>query len=958
MRRRWRQTVEQLGPTGLLPLAILVGLFSVQSFDFNAFGLLSPDIKKTFGMSQAGIDAVASLTGALPIVFAVWLGFLGDRGDRLRISRWAALLWGLTAALTGLAPVVGVLIVARILGGVGFLSTQTIYPSLLSDYYPTEGLGAAFTAYTLGGQGIGLLGASLAGVIAVVVGWRSTFVILAIPTFALVACLKLLKEPERGASVGRVMTPATHTSISEGFRRVRAIRTLRRTWYSSFFFGAGTVTFATVINNFFKDVYHLGDASRGGVTTLLGVGGLIGIVIGGSFTNKVMTQRRPEQLPVITGSLVLSFGFLSLLLSVVPNLAGALVLTGFVTMGAFGFLPSYTTMVSLVAPPNLRSQAYAWSLLFYALGAVVITPITGGIADAHGQRPSLAILSLVVVVGGAIAWSVTRFVTTDAAAALRAEEAIASGMMLSIRGVDAGYSGVQVLFGVDFEVPPGEMVALLGTNGSGKSTLLKTVTGLLDPLGGVVAFEGRDITHADPVAAARLGIAQVPGGRGVFPTLNVAENLRIAGWLGRKDKGSLDAAVDQALDYFPLLRERLDTMAGSLSGGEQQMLSLAQAFIAKPKLLLIDELSLGLAPTVVKQLVGIVKAIHANGTTVVIVEQSVNVALQLAERAIFMEKGEVRFTGPTAELLERPDILRAVFLGGTVEGAPEQPSPVPSVPDVVLRTENLTFSYGGINAVDSVDLVLHKGEILGFLGPNGAGKTTLFDIVSGFVRPHEGRVILGDHDITSWPAHRRSAVGLGRSFQDARLWPGLTVKEALAVALHEEADIRGALPAMLAPPQVATSEAHLDKRVEELIELMGLGSFRDKFVSELSTGSRRMVELATIVARQAKVILLDEPSSGIAQRETEALGPLIDRIRVELDCSIMIIEHDIPLIRSVSDRMIAMELGGVIAEGSPSAVLEDPHVVESYLGGPLETASAATGNGSRRRAVKADAGRP
>jgi branched-chain amino acid transport system ATP-binding protein len=160
------------------------------------------------------------------------------------------------------------------------------------------------------------------------------------------------------------------------------------------------------------------------------------------------------------------------------------------------------------------------------------------------------------------------------------------------------------------------------------------------------------------------GIVFMPGGKGVFPTLTVAENLTVAGWLFRRDPAYLNGAVAQVLEYFPVLRERWDQKAGNLSGGEQQMLTLAQAFIARPKLLMIDELTLGLAPVIVERLLEIVRAIHANGTTIVLVEQSVNIAITLAQRAVFMEKGEVRFDGPTAELLDRPDILRAVFLRG------------------------------------------------------------------------------------------------------------------------------------------------------------------------------------------------------------------------------------------------------------------------------------------------------
>src|SRR5688500_5202404 len=169
---------------------------------------------------------------------------------------------------------------------------------------------------------------------------------------------------------------------------------------------------------------------------------------------------------------------------------------------------------------------------------------------------------------------------------------------------------------------------------------------------------------ADADTTAAQGIVMVPGGKGVFPTLTVEENINLAGWLFRKEPQHLQQATKQVLDYFPILEKRWNQKAGNLSGGEQQMLTLGQAFIARPRLLMIDELSLGLAPAIVEQLLGIVRASHDNGTTVVLVEQSVNVAITLAQRAVFMEKGEVRFDGPTAELLDRPEILRAVFLEG------------------------------------------------------------------------------------------------------------------------------------------------------------------------------------------------------------------------------------------------------------------------------------------------------
>src|SRR5438270_9048683 len=237
-------------------------------------------------------------------------------------------------------------------------------------------------------------------------------------------------------------------------------------------------------------------------------------------------------------------------------------------------------------------------------------------------------------------------------------------LMLSCRDLDMAYGSVQILFGVDFDVAEGEMVALLGTNGAGKSTLLKGICGLVRPTAGSVTFKGDDITKKPADVTARLGISLMPGGKGVFPTLTVDENLKLATWLIADEQARIDEARREVLDLFPVLDQRRSQMAGDLSGGEQQMLALGMALMTRPELVMLGELSLGLAPTIVGQLLDVVREIHRRGSTIVIVEQSVNIALQLAERAVFMEKGEVRFEGPAVELLERPDSLRSVFIEG------------------------------------------------------------------------------------------------------------------------------------------------------------------------------------------------------------------------------------------------------------------------------------------------------
>jgi ABC-type branched-subunit amino acid transport system ATPase component len=518
---------------------------------------------------------------------------------------------------------------------------------------------------------------------------------------------------------------------------------------------------------------------------------------------------------------------------------------------------------------------------------------------------------------------------------------------LVCRGVDVAYDQVQVLFGVDLEVENGEIIALLGTNGAGKSTLLKAISGLVDPSAGSIHFDGRDITHADAVQTAKMGIVQVPGGRAVFPTLTVAEHFKCGTWLyANEDQSEVQARIETVLGQFPRLRERWDQMAGNLSGGEQQQLGLGMAFVAKPRLLIIDELSLGLAPTIVEQLLGIVKAIHDQGCTIILVEQSVNVALTVATRAYFMEKGEVRFSGATEELLERGDILRSVFLEGAAGGGAKSPTREAvtakrsaaqgnGAQPPVMRVEGLSRRFGGITAVDDVTFDLAPHQILGLIGPNGAGKTTIFDLISGLLPSDGGRISFRDIDITGWGADRRAAAGLGRSFQDARIFPALTVAENIAIGLERHIDTRDHLAALLNLPAIQDSELDVAYTVEDLIELMSLGAFRDKFVAELSTGSRRIVDLAMAIAHDPAVLLLDEPSSGIAQRETEALAPLLKRIQAETGCAMLIIEHDMPLITGVSDEIIALDLGRVLVRGTPAEVTSNPTVITSYLGGDI-----------------------
>lgn len=951
-------------PYGLKPVVIFGLIGIVLGLDADAFSLVLPDIIRDKEYSVVGLLTAINLVGFVLIFATLAMAYYLDKANRVIWNGIALILNGISSFFTSRTNTIWTLGATRLMNSVSDQAANLPFFSLLTDYYPVDARGRAITFQRTLGRVAGLIAPLAIGYLVVRTttdelhpNWRLPFMITG-PALAFMGLLVLLllREPVRGyferrelgASEGDAQLAEERPSFGEAWRIVWSIQTYRRLFIAGIALAIGDLAFRRFYLLFLFDHYGLSTLQRGALFSVTGIGVLVGGLFGGGMAD-VLIRRRPQRLLVFSGTLgvlgALTFFFIPLG-PPIPLLVAITIVFGFFDALV---LPALFVVRAQILPAHIRTTG-VWITILENLPAVIVfqSALTA-VVPTYGLRGGMFLAAPFILIGAIIQLSAAELFEGDMRSAQASQLATAVGReakregrakLLVCRGVDVAYNNVQVLFNVDLDVEEGEIVALLGTNGAGKSTLLKAIAGAQVASSGGIVFDGREITYMPPHEIARKGVILMPGGRGIFPELTVRENLMLGNWL--TDPSEERSRLDEIYEVFPILRQRRNERAGTLSGGEQQMLSLAQAFLARPKLLMIDELSLGLAPNVVRELVEKVKNIHKLGVTIVIVEQSVNVALTIAERAVFMEKGEVKFVGPTRDLLRRPDILRAVYVKGTgaLSGAPrsavrteherrrqtlEQARPI-------LEAKEISKSFGGIKAVDDVSFALRDGESLGLIGPNGAGKTTVFDLVSGYEILDAGRIVFDGVDVTKLGPDERARRRLVRRFQDARLFPSLTVYENLLVSLEHQLEVKSVALNALQLPQVRRAERRIRTRADRLIELLDLGAFRDKFVKELSTGLRRITDIGCVLATEPKVLLLDEPSTGIAQAEAEQLAPLLRRVRVETGCSLMIIEHDMSLIASISDELLAMDQGKVIVRDVPDKVLNHPRVVESYLG--------------------------
>ena len=878
---------------------------------------------------------------------------LADRRPRLPLMITGAVCWALFAGLTGFATTLWILGIARSGSAVGKAVIDPTHNSLLADYYPLASRSRVYSTHRAANAVGAFVGPLVAGLLAYQFGWRLPFVVFVVPTLVFAFLALRLREPVRGrwereamgATTDVVMTEETAPSFAESWRTVQRIPTLRRVWASLPFLAVSLVGFVALAALLYDQEFGLDERARGVATAIAEPFQLVGLVVGARIATKRYATDFAGLIRFVSWA-ALAAGACSALFALSPNLVVAVVLNCAISALLAVVAPGILTVLSFAIPPRARATGFSVASLWIIPGLLIL-PLVGWIADEWTIRIGMLVMVPSFVVGALVLRSTHRIIDDDVAQVWRAAAARSEALyerrqgrsdLLFVRGLEAGYGGRTIIHGIDLDLREGEIVALLGTNGAGKSTLLKSISGVVEADRGAVVLDGRDITHAPPNEIADLGVVQLPGGAGVFGGLTVAENLDLARWSKREEAvGGEPAERPEALEMFPVLSRFLESPAANLSGGQQQMLALAMCLESRPRVLLIDELSLGLAPVIVAEMLPVLRRLADDGVAIVVVEQSVNLALEIADRAYFMERGEIRFSGPTRDLLDRPDLLRSVFLAGAAinrpHADPDLPAEASSVTgEAVLEVSGLHVRFGGVQAVDDVSFALHEREIVGLIGPNGAGKTTLFDLISGFTRAGGGRIALHGSDISQLSAPDRARRGLGRSFQSARMFPELTVSENLSVAQNRWIDVNGVATAALHLPRAFDSEEAIADRTSELIELLGLTQYRHHVVRELSTGTRRVVDLACLVAHRPTVILLDEPTAGIAQREVEALAPVVRRLRDDMGASLFVIDHDLPFLTEISDRLVAMDRGQVIASGPATDVLAHPAVIESYLG--------------------------
>ena len=673
---------------GATTFVVLLLLASLDELQTAAITVLAPDMRDTFGVSDGTITFIAASSSAFVVFGAIPMGWAADRMKRVPIIGWSSVFFTFMVFLSGLAPNAFAFFWARFGVGIAKANTIPVHSSMLADTYP---IGIRGRLGAIGGGSarlVAVLSPVLVGAVAVaangpgeVDGWRWAYYLFGIPVALLAIAAFFLKEPPRGQwekidvlGESFVEEDPLPVSLDAAFSRLMQIRTIKTVVVGFSALGFGLFTVPVLESLYLEERWNLDPLDRGITITVGGLFAVLGLLYVGPKFDRLWREDPTRSLRMV--GICIGVGTLFKPIQyAVPNVPL------FITFGVpqtVLFIAAFAMVGPLmqsIVPYRLRGSGTALITLYiFFIGAAGGGLISLLFTDAWGPRTTALVLSVPTsILGGWILYRGARHIRHDLS--LNVQELLdeqdeekrrhESGEIpaLQVNNLDFCYGPVQVLFDVGFELKKGETLALLGTNGAGKSTLLRVISGLGTPRRGVVRLGGRTITYTSPQLRAALGVHQLPGGKGVFPGMTVHQNLTMGAYIHRRDRDDVTGRIDRVLELFPDLAQRQGQGAASLSGGQRQMLALARVLLHDPEILLIDELSLGLAPTVVQDLLVIIERLQEQGQTIIIVEQSLNVALAVADRAIFLEKGQIRFEGPAQELLERDDLARAVFLG-------------------------------------------------------------------------------------------------------------------------------------------------------------------------------------------------------------------------------------------------------------------------------------------------------
>ena len=685
---------RRLGGANRWPLALLTAIYALNVTDQYVLPTVYPLLKQEFGLSDTALGLMSGSYVIVVMVFSIPFGYVADRFHRTRVISWGTAAWGATMILTGTAWNYASLFVSRMALGAWDPCDNPTSQSLLADYYPTVQRSKVMSVYQVG-QLLGVFLIPVAAAMATEWGWRSAFYFLAIPAFVVAILARRLPEPVRGQQdriqlglAADKVVESRHDTMSsrEAFREILRCRTfvlmaVSSTIGSVFFGSLGTWS-----PTFFVRYHDMSLSEAAGALILLALGGLTGALLSG-WVADYMTYRgmRAGRIVVAAGARLVGFPlfFLTFTLGNTPLM---LVCFAFAAMCLIAPQAPLNAARADVLHPRLRGRGTSMDLVLQSSASAIAPIVVGILSDIYGLRAAfLIVLPLMLISGLILLLAVATYIREERA--LRREirrEAVGSeaaledesgerregetfgqaalrvartgptveegGDLLVIEDLDVSYGAIQVLFDASLSVPGGGVHALVGRNGVGKTTLLNAIAGLVEWRSGRVLYDGLDLTGVPPDQRVKLGITLMSAGRSIFPTLTVEENLWMGAFPFHEQRDLVAQRLDAVLDVFPAMSLRLDQTGGTLSGGEQQMVSLARALMAGPRLLLVDELSIGLAPMVTRDLLAVVRRIKELGTTVVIVEQSVANALSVADTVTFMDKGVIVPVGNAADL--------------------------------------------------------------------------------------------------------------------------------------------------------------------------------------------------------------------------------------------------------------------------------------------------------------------